>query len=220
VIEVEKLQVSYAARTGWMRRGPAITVVHGVSFTLARGEVIGLVGESGSGKTTIGRAIMRLLQPSAGIIRVDGQDITALDRAALRPMRRQVQMIFQDPYSSLDPRLTVQQAISEAFAIHRIGTAKEWPDQVAALLAQVSMPADAMRRYPHEFSGGQRQRIGIARALAVAPAYIIADEPVSALDVSVRPRWSTCCRNCKPACNSVCCSSPTTWPWCSMSATV
>jgi oligopeptide/dipeptide ABC transporter ATP-binding protein len=185
MIEVENLRVSYAARGGWLRPR-AMTVVHDVSLTFARGEALGLVGESGCGKTTIGRAILRLLHPSAGHIRVDGQDVTDLSRAALRPLRRHVQMIFQDPYSSLDPRLTVQQAISEAFAVHRIGTPKDWPGQVAALLEQVGLPAEAMRRYPHEFSGGQRQRIGIARALAVEPAYIIADEPVSALDVSVQ----------------------------------
>jgi oligopeptide/dipeptide ABC transporter ATP-binding protein len=186
MIEVEDLQVSYvAARGGWLTRG-ATTIVHGVGFTLDRGEVLGLVGESGSGKTTIARAIVRLLAPSGGRIRIDGQDVTALSRSALRPMRRHVQMIFQDPYSSLDARLTVQQVIAEAFAIHRIGSTKDWPDRVAALLGQVGLPADAMHRYPHEFSGGQRQRIGIARALAVEPRYIVADEPVSALDVSVQ----------------------------------
>jgi oligopeptide transport system ATP-binding protein len=186
VIEVENLQVSYPARGGFLSARAATKVVPGVSFSLARREVLGLVGESGSGKTTIGRAILRLLAPSGGRIRIDGDDITTLGRRALRPMRRRLQMIFQDPYSSLDARLTVQQVISEAFAIHRIGTAKEWPNRVAALLDQVGLPAAAMHRYPHEFSGGQRQRIGIARALAVEPSYIVADEPVSALDVSVQ----------------------------------
>jgi oligopeptide transport system ATP-binding protein len=186
VIEVERLQVSYPARGGLLTRRAATTVVHGVSFALERGEVLGLVGESGSGKTTIGRAIMRLLAPSGGRVRIDGADVTELSRRALRPMRRRIQMIFQDPYSSLDARLTVQQVIAEAFAVHRIGTAKEWPARVAALLDQVGLPTSAMQRYPHEFSGGQRQRIGIARALAVEPSYIVADEPVSALDVSVQ----------------------------------
>jgi oligopeptide/dipeptide ABC transporter ATP-binding protein len=186
MIEVEDLQVSYAARGGWLLKSPPTTVVHGVSFSLAPGEVLGLVGESGSGKTTIGRAILRLLQPSGGHVRIDGQDITTLSRAALRPIRRRIQMIFQDPYSSLDSRLTIRQVISEAFAIHGIGVARDWPDRVAVLLDQVGLPADAMHRYPHEFSGGQRQRIGIARALAVEPSYIVADEPVSALDVSVQ----------------------------------
>ena len=185
MIEVETLDVSYVARGGWGARA-AIRVVHGVSFTLAAGEVLGLVGESGSGKTTIGRAILRLLAPSGGRIRIDGDDVTALSRRTMRPMRRRIQMIFQDPYSSLDARLTVQQVITEAFAIHRIGTRRDWPARVAALLDQVGLPADAMHRYPHEFSGGQRQRIGIARALAVEPRYIVADEPVSALDVSVQ----------------------------------
>ena len=176
MIEVQDLEVTYG-RT---------RIVHGVSFTLAPGEVLGLVGESGSGKTTIGRAILRLLTPSAGHIRIDGRDVTTLSRRAMRPLRRHVQMIFQDPYSSLDPRLTVQALITEALAIHRIGRRAGWPDRVAELLGQVGLPADAMRRYPHEFSGGQRQRIGIARALAVEPRTIIADEPVSALDVSVQ----------------------------------
>ena len=185
MIEVDRLCVSFAGRGGWLRGRP-LRVVHDVSLTLARTEVLGLVGESGSGKTTIGRAILRLLPPAGGRISVDGKDITTLSRAELRPMRRQVQMIFQDPYSSLDPRLTVQQTISEAFAIHRIGRRHDWPERVAALLERVGLPPEAMRRYPHEFSGGQRQRIGIARALAVEPAYIVADEPVSALDVSVQ----------------------------------
>ena len=166
--------------------GSSLIVLDHLNFEVSDKEFVCILGSSGCGKTTIGRAILRLLRPSAGRIRVDGQDVTELSRAALRPMRRHVQMIFQDPYSSLDPRLTVQQAISEAFAIHRSGISKDWPGQVAALLEQVGLPPDAMGRYPHEFSGGQRQRIGIARALAVEPAYIIADEPVSALDVSVQ----------------------------------
>jgi len=186
MIEVDKLRISFGAPGGLLRAASAITVVHDVSLTVARGEVLGLVGESGSGKTTIGRAILRLLHPSGGRIRVDGIDITTMDRAALRPMRRRMQMIFQDPYSSLDPRLTVEQVIGEAYAIHRIGSAKDRPGRTAALLDQVGLPAAAMRRYPHEFSGGQRQRIGIARALAVGPEFIVADEPVSALDVSVQ----------------------------------
>jgi oligopeptide/dipeptide ABC transporter ATP-binding protein len=186
MIEVDTLRVSFAGPGGLLRAPSATTVVHDVSLTVARGEVLGLVGESGSGKTTIGRAILRLLRPSGGRIRMDGIDITTMDRAALRPMRRRMQMIFQDPYSSLDPRLTVEQVIGEAYAIHRIGTAKDRPSRTAALLDQVGLPAAAMRRYPHEFSGGQRQRIGIARALAVGPEFIVADEPVSALDVSVQ----------------------------------
>ena len=144
------------------------------------------MGESGSGKTTAGRAILRLLEPSAGVIRFEGTDITHLDKQTLRPLRRRMQMIFQDPYSSLNPRLKVRDIIEEAFVIHDIGTKRDRPDRVAELLARVGLPADAMERYPHEFSGGQRQRIGIARSLAVEPVFVVADEPVSALDVSVQ----------------------------------
>jgi oligopeptide/dipeptide ABC transporter ATP-binding protein len=148
--------------------------------------VVGLVGESGSGKTTAGRAILRLLEPSGGVIRFDGADITHLDKPALRPLRRRMQMIFQDPYSSLNPRLKVRDIIGEAFVIHDIGTRRDRPARVTELLARVGLPADSMDRYPHEFSGGQRQRIGIARALAAEPVFVVADEPVSALDVSVQ----------------------------------
>ncbi len=141
---------------------------------------------SGSGKTTAGRAILRLLEPSGGVIRFDGADITHLDKPALRPLRRRMQMIFQDPYSSLNPRLKVRDIIGEAFVIHDIGTRRDRPARVTELLARVGLPADSMDRYPHEFSGGQRQRIGIARALAAEPVFVVADEPVSALDVSVQ----------------------------------
>ncbi len=175
-----------ALDVGYTSAGRTVQVVHGVSLDVAPGEVVGLVGESGSGKTTIGRAILRLLEPTGGRISVDGQDITHLDRRALRPLRRRMQMIFQDPYASLDPRLTVARIIGEACAIHGIGTRQDRAARVAAMLDQVGLPADAMHRYPHEFSGGQRQRISIARALIVEPAYLVADEPVSALDVSVQ----------------------------------
>jgi oligopeptide/dipeptide ABC transporter ATP-binding protein len=180
MIALSRLDVAYGAG------GRAVQVVHGIDLTVARQEVVGLVGESGSGKTTIGRAILRLLEPSGGRICLDGTDITHLDRRALRPLRRQMQMIFQDPYASLDPRLTVARIIGEACAIHRIGTRRDRAARVAHMLEQVGLPADAMRRFPHEFSGGQRQRISIARALIVAPNFLIADEPVSALDVSVQ----------------------------------
>jgi len=149
--------------------------------------VLGLVGESGSGKTTVGRTLLRLIEPTGGRIFFDGQDITELPREKLRPFRRRMQIIFQDPFSSLNPRMTVGDIIAEPLLIHGIGkTPKERTERVAELLKLVGLSPDHMRRYPHEFSGGQRQRIGIARALAVAPEFIVADEPVSALDVSIQ----------------------------------
>jgi oligopeptide/dipeptide ABC transporter ATP-binding protein len=187
LVELTDVSVTFPIGSGLSRGGRAsLRAVNGFSLTINPGEVVGLVGESGSGKTTTGRAILRLVEPSGGTIRFEGSDITHLDKPALRPLRRRMQMIFQDPYSSLNPRLKVRDIINEAFVIHDIGTARNRPDRVAALLAQVGMTPDAMERYPHEFSGGQRQRIGIARALAVEPVFVVADEPVSALDVSVQ----------------------------------
>jgi peptide/nickel transport system ATP-binding protein len=161
--------------------------VEDVSFTVAPGEVLGLVGESGSGKSTIGRLILRLIDPTGGAIRFDGQDIATLPERRLRFLRAQAQMVFQDPYASLNPRLRVRDIIGEALAAHglaRGSTARR--ERIAALLEMVGLSPDHMTRFPHEFSGGQRQRIGIARALAVEPRLIVADEPVSALDVSVQ----------------------------------
>ena len=187
LVEVTDLTVTFPSGSGVLQGGrAALRAVHRFNLSIAPGEVIGLVGESGSGKTTAGRAILRLLEPSAGVIRFDGTDITHLDKQALRPLRRRMQMIFQDPYSSLNPRLKVRDVIGEALVVHAIGTRRDRPQRVAELLNRVGLPADAMDRYPHEFSGGQRQRIGIARALAVEPVFVVADEPVSALDVSVQ----------------------------------
>jgi oligopeptide/dipeptide ABC transporter ATP-binding protein len=188
LLQVSGLRKHFPLRKGLFQRGTgaAVKAIDDVTLEVARGEVVGLVGESGSGKTTIGRAILRLIEPTGGSIHYDGADITHLDRAALRPFRRRMQIIFQDPYASLNPRKTVRDIIGEAFVIHDIGDAGDRRDRVATLLGRVGLTADAMERFPHEFSGGQRQRVGIARALAVEPDFIVADEPVSALDVSVQ----------------------------------
>ena len=167
-------------------RAPGVRAVHDVSFAIGRGEVVGLVGESGSGKTTLGRCVLRLLDPSAGRIRYDGTDIAALPQRALKPWRRRMQPVFQDPFASLSPRMTVAEILTEGLAIQRIGTRRQRRDRAAAMLAAVDLPEDALGRYPHQFSGGQRQRIGIARALALEPEFLVADEPVSALDVSIQ----------------------------------
>ena len=164
----------------------AVHAVNDVSFDIPRGSITGLVGESGSGKTTLGRALLRLIEPSEGQTLFEGQDLNELDVTKLRDIRRRMQIIFQDPVSSLNPRLKVQAIISEGLVAHGIGTPAERKDRVAALLEEVGLSADHMSRFPHEFSGGQRQRIGIARALALEPDFIVADESVSALDVSIQ----------------------------------
>ncbi len=172
---------------GWLA-GPARTVhaVNGVSFEVAPGETLALVGESGCGKTSVGRTVLRLQDPTSGQVHFEGSDLFALDRRTLRALRRRMQIIFQDPYSSLDPRMTIGRSVGEGLEIHRLIPAQEIPGRVGNLLAEVGLDPDAAGRYPHEFSGGQRQRIGIARALAVEPVFLVCDEPVSALDVSVQ----------------------------------
>lgn len=188
LLEVKNLKVHFPVKHGLFSRVKAhVKAVDGVSLTVGPGETVGLVGESGCGKTTLGRAIIRLLEPTTGQVIFNGEDITTLPQGELRSRRRQFQMIFQDPYGSLNPRMTIGQIIGEAIDIHKLAATPDIRrDRIASLLKDVGLDARYADRYPHEFSGGQRQRIGIARALAVQPKLIVCDEPVSALDVSVQ----------------------------------
>jgi peptide/nickel transport system ATP-binding protein len=187
VLSVKNLVTRFPIRSGLLsRQTGAVHAVENVSFDLFQGETLALVGESGCGKSTTGRSIMRLVDPTGGDISLDGYDVLRLDQVSLRNMRKSVQMIFQDPFSSLNPRMTVGSAISEPFIKHRLGTVKQAREKTADLLEKVGLSADMAKRYPHEFSGGQRQRIAIARALALDPKVIVADESVSALDVSIK----------------------------------
>ncbi len=187
LLEVRDLKKYFPIRRGLFSRASGqVRAVDGVSFTVRRGETLGLVGESGCGKTTTGRVILRLIEATGGEVRFDGADVLSLGRRALRAVRRQMQIIFQDPYSSLNPRMTAGGILAEALKVHRLAQGQALRERVAQLLETVGLSPDYARRYPHEFSGGQRQRIGIARALAVQPEFIVADEPVSALDVSIQ----------------------------------
>ncbi len=187
LLDVRDLCKWYPVSTGFAGgRHETLKAVDGVSFGIDRGEVLGLVGESGSGKTTVGRTILRLIPPSAGEIRFEGRDITRLSRRALRPVRARMQLVFQDPFSSLNPRMNVGRIVAAPLRIHGRGDARARAVSVADALEMVGLSPRFAERYPHEFSGGQRQRIGIARALILRPAFLVADEPVSALDVSVQ----------------------------------
>jgi len=187
MLEVRNLKKYFPVRRGVLSRVVShVKAVDDVSFTIDKGETFGLVGESGCGKTTTGRAVLRLIEPDSGEVKFEGADMLKLGASALRGLRRDMQIIFQDPYASLNPRMTIRTIIGEPFAIHRIASGSDRDDRVAALLKTVGLEPSVMNRYPHEFSGGQRQRVGIARALALHPKLIVADEPVSALDVSIQ----------------------------------
>ncbi len=187
LLTISRLCVHFPVRGGiLLRETGKVRAVDGVSLEIAPGETLGLVGESGCGKSTLGKAVVRLLKPTSGSIRFDGVDISNASQRALRPLRRDFQMIFQDPAESLDPRMSVRSILEEPFIIHGLGSRVERHKQALELLDRVGLPASAAERYPFEFSGGQRQRIGIARALALKPKLIVCDEPVSALDVSIQ----------------------------------
>ena len=187
VLEVEGLSKHFPVRKGLLRRTVGhVYAVDQVSFTIGAGETLGLVGESGCGKTTVGRTIMRLIEPTAGAIRLDGHDVTRLGKSEMRPFRRQIQIIFQDPFSSLNPRKRAGDIVGEPLKVHGVLAAKARRERVAELFERDGLRKAQMDNFPHQFSGGQRQRIGVARALALNPRLIIGDEPVSALDVSIQ----------------------------------
>jgi oligopeptide/dipeptide ABC transporter ATP-binding protein len=186
LLEVEDLVVHFKHRAGLFGARETVQAVNGVSFAVGKGETLGLVGESGCGKTTLARAVLRLIEPTSGRVTFDGQDVLALPARPLRALRRRMQIVFQDPYGSLNPRMTVGAAVREGLEIHKLARGAEADRRVAGLLEEVGLSSDAATQYPHAFSGGQRQRIALARALAVGPDLLVCDEPVSALDVSVQ----------------------------------
>ena len=186
LLEVRQLVKEFTRKGGLFQKPTVVRAVDGVSFDVEEGETFGLVGESGSGKTTTGRCILRLIEPTSGEVRFRGEDVLAFSRARMRQARRDMQIVFQDPYSSLNPRMRVGDIVEEPLIIHRTGNRAARRDRVTELFELVGLDPSQLSRYPHQFSGGQRQRIGLARALALSPSLIIADEPVSALDVSVQ----------------------------------
>jgi oligopeptide transport system ATP-binding protein len=185
LLKMDDLHKVFPVKTA-MGAKQCATAVDGVSLSVARGEAVGLVGESGCGKSTLGRLALRLLEPTSGSVFFEGKNLNAVNKEELRSLRKSMQIIFQDPFASLNPRMRIQEIITEPLVIHNLARTDELEARGAALLDKVGLPADALRRYPHEFSGGQRQRVGIARALASNPLFVVADEPVSALDVSVQ----------------------------------
>ncbi len=186
LVEVSRLVKHFARNAGFLRKGTLVKAVDDVSFTIDQGETFGLVGESGSGKTTTGRCVLRLAEPTSGSVRFRGEDVVGFSRRRMREARRDMQIVFQDPYSSLNPRMRARQIVEEPLIIHGLGDAAARRARVAELFQLVGLDAAHLSRYPHEFSGGQRQRIGLARALALNPSFLVLDEPVSALDVSVQ----------------------------------
>ena len=187
LVEVRELRKHFVSGGGWLaRKTTTVKAADDISFNIGRGEIVGLVGESGSGKTTVGRSILRLIEPTSGSVRFDDVEVTTLSAKEMRSRRKDMQIIFQDPFASLNPRMTIDRIVGQPLDVHKLATGTARSERIVELLERVGLSSAHLKRFPHEFSGGQRQRIGIARALAVQPRFVIADEPVSALDVSIQ----------------------------------